>query len=78
MAKIGDFFFNGKTVLLDHGQGLITMYCHLSKINVNEYEKIEKGVKIGEIGMTGRVTGAHLHWGVSLNDVRVNPREFLN
>jgi len=54
------------------------MYCHLSKINVNEYEKIEKGVKIGEIGMTGRVTGAHLHWGVSLNDVRVNPREFLN
>ena len=78
VAKIGDFFFNGKTVLLDHGQGLITMYCHLSKINVNEYEKIEKGVKIGEIGMTGRVTGAHLHWGVSLNNVRVNPREFLN
>ena len=78
VSMTGDYFFNGKTVLLDHGQGLITMYCHLSKITVAQSEKIKKGAKIGEIGMTGRVTGAHLHWAVSLNNVRVNPRHFLN
>ena len=78
VSMTGDYFFNGKTVFLDHGQGLITMYCHLSKITVAQYEKIQKGAKIGEVGMTGRVTGAHLHWAVSLNNVRVNPRHFLN
>ena len=78
VSMTGDYFFNGKTVLLDHGQGLITMYCHLSKITVGQTDKIKKGAKIGEIGMTGRVTGAHLHWAVSLNNVRVNPRHFLN
>ena len=78
VSMTGDYFFNGKTVLLDHGQGLITMYCHLSKITVAQSEKIKKGAKIGEVGMTGRVTGAHLHWAVSLNNVRVNPRHFLN
>ena len=78
VAMTGDYFFNGKTILLDHGQGLITMYCHLSKIIVIREEKVRKGVKIGEIGMTGRVTGPHLHWGVSVNNVRVNPRQFIN
>ena len=78
VAMTGNYFFNGKTVLLDHGQGLITMYCHLSKITVAQSEKIKKGVKIGEVGMTGRVTGAHLHWAVSLNNVRINPRHFLD
>lgn len=73
----GNYFFNGNTVLIDHGQGLISMFCHLSKINVEKGQHIQQGEILGLVGKTGRVTGPHLHWGMSLNNARVDPQLFL-
>jgi murein DD-endopeptidase MepM/ murein hydrolase activator NlpD len=73
----GDYFFNGNTVFIDHGQGLVTMFCHLDRIDVQSGQVIERGHVIGTVGATGRVTGPHLHLGVSLNDARVEPRLFF-
>ncbi len=74
---IGDYFFNGKTVFLDHGQGLISMFCHLSEIDVKLGDEIARGGHVGKVGATGRATGPHLHWNVSLNDARVDPAIFI-
>ncbi|GGD05438.1 peptidoglycan DD-metalloendopeptidase family protein [Halopseudomonas salina] len=73
----GDYFFNGKTVFVDHGQGLISMFCHLSAIDVQVGDEVGRGAHVGKVGATGRATGPHLHWNVSLNNTRVDPSIFI-
>ena len=73
----GDYFFNGNTVWLDHGAGLLSMYCHLSTIDVRVGDVLRTGEQLGEVGATGRVTGPHLHWSVSLNRAMVDPALFI-
>lgn len=77
IANTGDYFFNGNSIFIDHGQGLITMYCHLNTIQVKKGQHVKQGDLIGNVGMTGRVTGPHLHWSVNLNNSRVEPTLFL-
>ena len=77
VIQTGDYFFNGQTVMIDHGQGIISMLCHLSRIDVQIGDRIAQGHIIGLVGATGRATGAHLHWTLSLNDARVDPRLVL-
>ncbi len=73
----GDYFFNGGTVWLDHGGGLLTMYCHLSRIDVRPGDVLKTGERLALVGATGRVTGPHLHWSVMLNRVMVDPALFI-
>ncbi len=73
-----DFFFAGKYVMIAHGQGLISFYMHLSKIDVIQGQRVYRGDKIGELGMTGRATGPHLHWGVQWNSSRIDPALLLH
>jgi murein DD-endopeptidase MepM/ murein hydrolase activator NlpD len=72
-----DFFFSGLSLVLDHGGGLYTMYFHLSEFRAENGAEVRKGEVIGLAGMTGRVTGPHLHWGARLNGARVDPVELL-
>jgi murein DD-endopeptidase MepM/ murein hydrolase activator NlpD len=77
IIDVGEYYFNGGNVMIDHGQGLVTMYCHLSKIRVETGQEVKLGEVIGDVGATGRVTGPHLHWGVALSGALVDPALFL-
>lgn len=73
VTQTGDYFFNGRTVMIDHGQGLVSMLCHLHEIKVKAGDVVQQGAVVGTVGKTGRATGPHLHWTVSLNDARIDP-----
>jgi murein DD-endopeptidase MepM/ murein hydrolase activator NlpD len=73
VIESGDFFFSGNMVYLDHGQGVITLYAHMSRIGVEKGDIVKQGQVIGDVGQTGRVTGAHLHFAVFSNQTLIDP-----
>ena len=77
VLAVADYFFNGQTVVIDHGQGLITLYCHLNRIDVAAGQQVKRGDPLGSAGATGRASGPHLHWSVVLNGAMVDPQLFL-
>jgi murein DD-endopeptidase MepM/ murein hydrolase activator NlpD len=77
VIDVGNYLFNGNTVWLDHGAGLLTMYCHLSATRVQVGDELPAGAPLGEVGATGRATGPHLHWSVSLNQNMVDTVLFM-
>jgi len=77
VVLVGHFFFNGRSVVIDHGLGLISMYFHLSAVDVAQGDPVKTGDQIGRVGKSGRVTGPHLHWGMRLNDAKVDPYAFV-
>jgi murein DD-endopeptidase MepM/ murein hydrolase activator NlpD len=77
VALVDEFFFSGKSVILDHGGGLYSMYFHLSETGVSEGDRVNTGDLLGRVGSTGRSTGPHLHWGMIIRGARVDPLSFL-
>jgi murein DD-endopeptidase MepM/ murein hydrolase activator NlpD len=77
VALVVDFFFGGRLVALDHGEGLYTLYMHLERVDVVEGALVERGAIIGAVGSTGRATGPHLHWAAQLRRARIDPAALL-
>jgi murein DD-endopeptidase MepM/ murein hydrolase activator NlpD len=77
VLEVGEYFFTGNTVIVDHGRGFVSMYCHLSTVDVHAGDAVTAGMRLGAVGMTGRATGPHLHWALGLNRVWVDPELFL-
>ena len=73
VLAIKNQFYNGRTVYLDHGNGVITVYTHLNRIFVKARHHVAKGKSIGTVGLTGRTTGPHLHWETIINQIHVDP-----
>jgi murein DD-endopeptidase MepM/ murein hydrolase activator NlpD len=78
VALVDDQFYSGNSVVLDHGEGIYTMFFHLSRIIVEPGQRVKKGDVIGLVGSTGRSTGAHLHWGARVQGARVDPLELVH
>jgi murein DD-endopeptidase MepM/ murein hydrolase activator NlpD len=78
VALVDDQFFGGKTIVLDHGYGIYSVFHHLSRIIVSEGQSVKKGDVIGHVGSTGRATGPNLHWGIRLQGERINPVSIVN
>ena len=74
----GDYYYNGKFIMVNHGNNLISIFLHLDEIAVKKDDVIEKGQIIGAIGSTGLSTGPHLHWSVMLNNSYIDPLEMIN
>ena len=74
----GNFFYNGKSIILDHGRGLKSIMIHLDEILVEENQYVEKGQIIGKVGTTGKSTGAHLHWSVLVNNTYIDPELLID
>jgi murein DD-endopeptidase MepM/ murein hydrolase activator NlpD len=77
VALVADHFFGGRSVFLDHGDGLITMYFHLSRSDVTTGQEVRQGERIGAVGDTGRAKGPHLHFGIRWHRARVDPALLL-
>ena len=77
VALVGDHFFGGRSVFVDHGDGLITMYFHLSRVDVVQGQQLRLGERVGAVGSSGRATGPHLHFGARWRGARVDPRLLL-